>query len=95
MTKTDAMCYARHGIRVNAVHPGSTKTPLFLKAGETYPGGLDVYLDMMKQKHPLTLGEPIGRRQLRAVPRVRRGPLRHRRQPGRATADTPRSESVS
>ncbi|MDQ0469888.1 SDR family NAD(P)-dependent oxidoreductase [Labrys wisconsinensis] len=59
MTKTDAMCYARHGIRVNAVHPGSTKTPLFLKAGETYPGGLDVYLDMMKQKHPLTLGEPI------------------------------------
>lgn len=59
MTKTDAMCYARHGIRVNAVHPGSTKTPLFMKAGETYPGGLDVYLDMMKQKHPLTLGEPV------------------------------------
>ena len=59
MTKTDAMCYARHGIRVNAVHPGSTKTALFMKAGETYPGGLDVYLDMMKQKHPLTLGEPI------------------------------------
>jgi NAD(P)-dependent dehydrogenase (short-subunit alcohol dehydrogenase family) len=59
MTKTDAMCYARNGIRVNAVHPGSTKTPLFMKAGETYPGGLDVYLDMMKQKHPLTLGEPV------------------------------------
>jgi NAD(P)-dependent dehydrogenase (short-subunit alcohol dehydrogenase family) len=59
MTKTDAMCYARHGIRVNAVHPGSTKTPLFMKAGETYPGGLEVYLEMMKQKHPLTLGEPV------------------------------------
>jgi NAD(P)-dependent dehydrogenase (short-subunit alcohol dehydrogenase family) len=59
MTKTDAMCYARNGIRVNAVQPGSTKTPLFMKAGETYPGGLDVYLDMMKQKHPLTLGEPV------------------------------------
>ncbi len=59
MTKTDAICYAPHGIRVNAVHPGSTKTPLFMKAGETYPGGLDVYLDMMKQKHPLTLGEPV------------------------------------
>jgi len=59
MTRTDAICYARHGIRVNAVHPGSTKTPLFMKAGETYPGGLDHYLDMMKQKHPLTLGEPI------------------------------------
>ena len=59
MTKTDAICYARHGVRVNAVHPGSTKTPLFMEAGETYPGGLDVYLDMMKAKHPLTLGEPI------------------------------------
>ncbi len=59
MTKTDAICYAPYGIRVNAVHPGSTKTPLFMKAGETYPGGLDVYLDMMKRKHPLTLGEPV------------------------------------
>ncbi|MDL2398876.1 SDR family NAD(P)-dependent oxidoreductase [Rhizobium mayense] len=59
MTKTDAVCYAPHGIRVNAVHPGSTKTPLFMKAGETYPGGLDHYLEMMKSKHPLTLGEPI------------------------------------
>ena len=59
MTKTDAMCYARYGIRVNCVHPGSTKTPLFMKAGETYPGGLDHYLDMMKAKHPLTLGEPV------------------------------------
>jgi NAD(P)-dependent dehydrogenase (short-subunit alcohol dehydrogenase family) len=59
MTKTDAICYAPNGIRVNAVHPGSTKTPLFMKAGETHPGGLDHYLDMMKQKHPLTLGEPV------------------------------------
>lgn len=59
MTKTDAICYAPHGIRVNAVHPGSTKTPLFMKAGETFPGGLQVYLDMMKAKHPLTLGEPV------------------------------------
>ena len=59
MTKTDAMCYARYGIRVNCVHPGSTKTPLFMKAGETYPGGLEHYLDMMKSKHPLTLGEPV------------------------------------
>ncbi|MCP4385291.1 MAG: glucose 1-dehydrogenase [Hyphomicrobiales bacterium] len=59
MTKTDAICYAPYGIRVNAVHPGSTKTPLFMKAGETYPGGLQHYLDMMKEKHPLTLGEPV------------------------------------
>jgi NAD(P)-dependent dehydrogenase (short-subunit alcohol dehydrogenase family) len=59
MTRTDAICYAPNGIRVNAVHPGSTKTPLFMRAGETYPGGLQVYLDMMKEKHPLTLGEPV------------------------------------
>ncbi len=59
MTKTDAVCYAPHGIRVNAVHPGSTKTPLFMKAGETYPGGLDHYIEIMKAKHPLTLGEPV------------------------------------
>jgi NAD(P)-dependent dehydrogenase (short-subunit alcohol dehydrogenase family) len=59
MTKTDALCYAKYGIRVNAVHPGSTKTPLFMKAGETYPGGLEVYLDMMKKLHPLRLGEPV------------------------------------
>ena len=59
MTRTDAICYAPHGIRVNSVHPGSTKTPLFMRAGETYHGGLQVYLDMMSEKHPLTLGEPI------------------------------------
>jgi NAD(P)-dependent dehydrogenase (short-subunit alcohol dehydrogenase family) len=59
MTKTDAICYAPYSIRVNAVHPGSTKTQLFLRAGETYPGGLESYLDMMKIKHPLTLGEPV------------------------------------
>jgi NAD(P)-dependent dehydrogenase (short-subunit alcohol dehydrogenase family) len=59
MTKTDAICYAPYGIRVNAVHPGSVKTHLFLQAGETYPGGLDHYIAMMKAKHPLTLGEPV------------------------------------
>jgi NAD(P)-dependent dehydrogenase (short-subunit alcohol dehydrogenase family) len=59
MTKTDAICYAPYGIRVNCVHPGSTKTPLFLKAGETYPGGFDHYIEMMSAKHPLTLGEPV------------------------------------
>ncbi|PSJ65332.1 SDR family NAD(P)-dependent oxidoreductase [Kumtagia ephedrae] len=59
MTRTDAICYAPHGIRVNAVHPGSTMTELFLKAAETYPRGKQAYLDMMKEKHPLRLGEPV------------------------------------
>jgi NAD(P)-dependent dehydrogenase (short-subunit alcohol dehydrogenase family) len=59
MTKTDAVSYAKYGIRVNAVHPGSTMTPIFKQCGETYPGGLDAYIAMMKEKHPLCLGEPI------------------------------------
>ena len=88
MTKTDAVCYARYGIRVNAVHPGSTKTPLFMKAGETYPGGFDHYLNMMRQKHPLTLGEPVD-----AVLGLRRGAVRHRGQPS-ATADTRRNSGL-
>ena len=53
MTRTDAICYARNGVRVNAIHPGSTMTELFLKAAETYPRGRQAYLDMMKEKHPL------------------------------------------
>ncbi|MCV9999646.1 SDR family oxidoreductase [Pararhizobium sp. YC-54] len=59
MTKTDAICYAPYGIRVNAVHPGSTKTELFMQAAETWPKGKDDYLAMMAAKHPLTLGEPV------------------------------------
>lgn len=59
MTKTDAMCYARHGIRVNTVHPGSTMTEIFMQAAETYPEGKQAYLDMMGKLHPLCLGEPV------------------------------------
>lgn len=59
MTKTDAICYAPYGIRVNAVHPGSTTTELFMQAAESYPAGKQAYLDMMKEKHPLCLGEPV------------------------------------
>lgn len=59
MSRTDALCYAPYGVRVNAIHPGSTKTPLFMKCAATYPGGEQAYLDMMKKLHPLTLGEPV------------------------------------
>lgn len=59
MTKTDAICYAPYGIRVNAVHPGSTKTELFMQAADTWPKGREDYLRMMGEKHPLTLGEPV------------------------------------
>ncbi|CCV04041.1 Cyclopentanol dehydrogenase [Mesorhizobium metallidurans STM 2683] len=59
MSKTDAICYAPYGIRVNAVHPGSTMTEIFMKCADTYPRGKQAYLDMMKEKHPLRLGEPV------------------------------------
>ncbi len=59
MTKTDAICYAPHGIRVNAVHPGSTKTELFMAAADSWPAGREAYLAMMGEKHPLRLGEPV------------------------------------
>tara|TARA_B100000519_G_C14258698_1_gene446457 strand:+ start:3338 stop:4108 length:771 start_codon:yes stop_codon:yes gene_type:complete len=59
MSKTDAVCYAPYGIRVNSVHPGSTKTELFLQAAETWPDGRDAYFAMMGEKHPLNLGEPV------------------------------------
>ena len=59
MTKTDAVCYAPYGIRVNAVYPGTTLTPLVRQVGEAFPGGLDAYLAMSKAKHPLCLGEPV------------------------------------
>lgn len=59
MTRTDAVCYAPYGIRVNAVHPGSTMTPLFLRAGDSYPGGRKHYIEMMQTKHPLPLAEPV------------------------------------
>lgn len=59
MTKTDAVCYAPDGIRVNAVHPGSVMTELFLAAGDSHPLGRDGYIAEMKAKHPLKLGEPV------------------------------------
>ena len=59
MTKTDAICYAPFGIRVNAVHPGSIKTAIFLEAASSHPLGRDGYLAEMTRRHPLRLGEPI------------------------------------
>ena len=59
MTKTDAICYAPHGIRVNAVHPGSVKTEIFLEAAASHPLGRDGYIEEWGRRHPLRLGEPI------------------------------------
>lgn len=59
MTKTDAICYAKYGIRVNAVYPGPTMTALFWQAANSHPGGPDAFIAMYKEKSPLTLGEPV------------------------------------
>ncbi len=59
MTRTDAICYAPHGIRVNAVYPGTTLTPLVRQVAAAFPGGLDAYLSDAKTKQPLCLGEPV------------------------------------
>jgi NAD(P)-dependent dehydrogenase (short-subunit alcohol dehydrogenase family) len=59
MTKTDAMCYAKYGIRVNAVHPGPTKTAMFMKAASMHPEGVDAYFAMFREDAPLMLGEPV------------------------------------
>lgn len=59
MAKTDAICYARDGIRVNSVHPGSIRTPLSEKAAQGYPGGAAAYFQMWADKHPVGhQGEP-------------------------------------
>ena len=59
MTKKDAVTYGRQGIRVNSIHPGTILTPLVRELGSRMEGGLDAYLKLMSQKHPIGhAGEP-------------------------------------
>lgn len=59
MAKTDAVVYARQGIRVNSVHPGSIRTPLSEAAAAEHPGGPDAYFAEFAALHPLgRQGEP-------------------------------------
>ncbi len=59
MSKTDAMLYAKEGIRVNSVHPGFIWTPLveaMAEASETGPKAFRAHLDDL---HPVGhVGEP-------------------------------------
>lgn len=59
MSKTDAVLYAKDGIRVNSVHPGFIWTPLVQALGEASAEGAEAYLKHLEGLHPLGhLGEP-------------------------------------
>lgn len=59
MTKKDAVTYGRDGIRVNSIHPGTILTPLVRELGSRMEGGLEAYLKMMSDRHPIGhAGEP-------------------------------------
>ena len=53
MSKSDAIQYARHNIRVNSVHPGNVRTPLFEELVERIGGGLDFTLEILGAMCPL------------------------------------------
>ena len=55
LTKSDAYYYAKYKIRVNSVHPGYIKTPLFDNMAWSYPDGVEAF---QKWHEDLT---PIGR----------------------------------
>ncbi|MEX2243324.1 MAG: glucose 1-dehydrogenase [Fimbriimonadaceae bacterium] len=52
MTKTDAMIYAKNGIRVNSVHPGAIMTPMLEQLFATAPDPVAAQQAMADQ-HPL------------------------------------------
>jgi NAD(P)-dependent dehydrogenase (short-subunit alcohol dehydrogenase family) len=59
MTKTDALLYAREGIRVNSVHPGFIWTPLVEKMARDSAEGVDEFRRNLDRLHPLGhVGEP-------------------------------------
>jgi len=59
MTKTDALLYAKEGIRVNSVHPGYIWTPLVEALGRESPQGVEAFRRELDEKHPIGhVGEP-------------------------------------
>jgi NAD(P)-dependent dehydrogenase (short-subunit alcohol dehydrogenase family) len=54
MTKTDAMIYAKEGIRVNSIHPGAIDTPMLAN-------DLERTEDPKKERRKLAKEHPLGR----------------------------------
>jgi len=53
MTKTDALLYAKDGIRVNSVHPGFIWTPLVAELAEASDEGADAFRKALDDLHPI------------------------------------------
>ncbi len=59
MSKTDALFYAKDGIRVNSIHPGYIWTPLVAALGEESEVGVEEFRKQLDSKHPIGhVGEP-------------------------------------
>lgn len=59
MTKTDALLYAKEGIRVNSVHPGFIWTPLVEGLAESSEEGVEAFRKGLDALHPIGhVGEP-------------------------------------
>lgn len=59
MSKTDAMLYAKEGIRVNSVHPGFIWTPLVEAMAEASEDGAEAFRAHLDGLHPVGhVGEP-------------------------------------
>lgn len=59
MSKTDAMLYAKDGIRVNSVHPGYIWTPLVEDLARQSPDGVEAFRATLDSFHPIGhVGEP-------------------------------------
>lgn len=59
MSKTDAILYAKEGIRVNSVHPGFIWTPLVQAMAEASEDGPKAFRALLDELHPVGhVGEP-------------------------------------
>ncbi|NBC19710.1 MAG: glucose 1-dehydrogenase [Alphaproteobacteria bacterium] len=59
MTKTDALFFAKDGIRVNSVHPGFIWTPLVEKLARDSGEGVEAFRKTLDERHPIGhVGEP-------------------------------------